>query len=410
MQDFGLTPQPDTKIQVTTGPRQFAIDVVARLQEAGFVAYWAGGCVRDELLGLAPDDYDVATSAPPEQVQRLFRRTVAVGAAFGVIDVIGPKHDGEFLSVQVATFRSDGAYIDGRRPQSVSYGTAEADAARRDFTVNGLFRDPISGDLIDFVGGQADLQHRVLRAIGDPAARFAEDKLRLLRAVRMATRFDLTVDPATEAAAKAMAGQVTVVSVERIAEELRKLFAHPMRARGMGLLVDWGLRSAILPEATIDLPALARLPAKAGFELVLACLLRDQTKRDVEAITRRLKLSTDEVRRISWLVEHGRSLADAESLPPSRLYPLLAHPFARDLIDMHRAGGIDVSRCEQTLARVPREKLDPPPFLTGDDLKSLGGTPGPRFRAVLDEIRAQQLDGLIVSADEARQAARRALG
>jgi poly(A) polymerase len=192
--------------------------------------------------------------------------------------------------------------------------------------------------------------------------------------------------------------------------ELRKLFAHPMRARGMGLLVDWGLRSAILPEATIDLPALARLPAKAGFELVLACLLRDQTKRDVEAITRRLKLSTDEVRRISWLVEHGRSLADAESLPPSRLYPLLAHPFARDLIDMHRAGGIDVSRCEQTLARVPREKLDPPPFLTGDDLKSLGGTPGPRFRAVLDEIRAQQLDGLIVSADEARQAARRALG
>lgn len=391
-------------------PRQFAIDVVARLQQAGFVAYWAGGCVRDELLGLSPDDYDVATSAPPEHVQRLFRRTVAVGAAFGVIDVIGPKHDGEFLTVQVATFRSDGAYIDGRRPETVTYGTAEADAARRDFTVNGLFRDPISGDLIDYVGGQADLHHRVLRAIGDPAARFAEDKLRLLRAVRMATRFGLAVDPATESAAKAMAMQITVVSVERIAEELRKLFSHPNRVRGIALLADWRIREAILPEAVVDLSVIARLPDKAGFELVLACLLRDQTKRNAEAIARRLKLSTDELRRIAWLVEHGRSLADAGSLPPSRLYPLLSHPFAHDLIALHRAFGADVRRCEQTLATVPRERLDPPPFLTGDDLKALGGTPGPGFKAVLDAIRAQQLDGVIVSADQARQAARRALG
>src|SRR6185312_15507402 len=229
--------------------RGFAIEVVRTLQQAGFRALWAGGCVRDELLGLTPHDFDVATDARPEQVMKLFRRSVAVGAAFGVIEVIGPRgpHH-QHLTVEVATFRSDGAYLDGRRPNSVTFSSPEEDAQRRDFTINGMFFDPLAGQLHDFVGGQADLQARVLRAIGDPIARFNEDKLRVLRAVRIAARFDLTIDAQTLAAAQRIAPQITVVSAERIAEELRKLLAHPNRGRGVKLLAECGLTPVIFPE------------------------------------------------------------------------------------------------------------------------------------------------------------------
>jgi poly(A) polymerase len=229
--------------------REFALDVVRKLQAAGYRALWAGGCVRDELLGLAPQDYDVATSARPEQLVPLFRRRNEIGAHFGVVQVIGPRGaDREWLTVEVATFRSDGAYVDGRRPDAVTFSTPEEDAQRRDFTVNGMFFDPVRGELIDFVGGRADLDARVLRAIGNPVARFTEDKLRLLRAARMATRFDLTIDPATHTAARQMAATITVVSAERIAEELRKLLTHPNRARGLRLLRELELLEPILPE------------------------------------------------------------------------------------------------------------------------------------------------------------------
>src|SRR2546423_12854917 len=199
--------------------RDFAVRVVQRLRDAGYQALWAGGCVRDELLGLVPKDYDVATDATPEQVRRLFRRTVAVGAAFGVVEVLGPRP----LKVQVATFRSDVSYSDGRRPDRVVFSSAREDALRRDFTINGMFFDPLTDQLIDYVGGQEDLRARVLRAIGDPVRRFTEDKLRMLRAVRIATRFDLTLDEATATAVRAMAPEIRAVSAERIAEELRKL-------------------------------------------------------------------------------------------------------------------------------------------------------------------------------------------
>jgi poly(A) polymerase len=196
--------------------RKFATDVVSRLKDAGYQALWAGGCVRDELLGLPPADYDVATAARPEQVQRLFRRCHAVGAAFGVVEVLGDRGpDGQWLKVQVATFRSDGTYSDGRRPDSVTYSSPEEDAKRRDFTINGLFLDPLTRKLTDYVGGQDDLRAKILRAIGDPAERFVEDKLRILRAVRMAARFELTVDPATLDAGRRMAGQIAAVSAER---------------------------------------------------------------------------------------------------------------------------------------------------------------------------------------------------
>src|SRR3954454_20662297 len=174
--------------------REFALTVVERLQEAGHKALWAGGCVRDEVLGLTPQDYDVATDARPERVQDLFRRTVAIGASFGVVEVIGPKQEWGFPTVEVATFRSDGAYHDGRRPNEVVFSSPEEDAQRRDFTINGMFFDPIAKKLYDYVGGRADLSAKLLRAIGDPHIRFEEDKLRLLRAVRIAARFDLTLD------------------------------------------------------------------------------------------------------------------------------------------------------------------------------------------------------------------------
>src|SRR5438874_6755264 len=188
--------------------RAFATDVVRRLKEAGFEALWAGGCVRDQMLGREPDDYDVATSARPEQVQALFRRTVAVGVSFGVVEVLGPRTPDGPLKVQVATFRRDAAYSDGRHPDAVTFSTAREDAERRDFTINGMFFDPLEERVIDYVGGEADLKAGIVRAIGDPLQRLTEDKLRLLRAVRFAARFAFTLDPTTAAALKSMADEI----------------------------------------------------------------------------------------------------------------------------------------------------------------------------------------------------------
>ena len=196
--------------------REFALEVVERLQKAGYKALWAGGCVRDELLGLVPQDYDVASNARPEEVMKLFRRTVAVGASFGVVQVLGPRGDDGFLSVEVATFRADSVYSDGRHPDAVTFCSAQEDALRRDFTINGMFFDPIEDRLIDYVGGRDDLHKSILRAIGDPAVRFAEDKLRMLRAARIATRFNLAIEGRTAEAIEKMAakgvGAILVIS------------------------------------------------------------------------------------------------------------------------------------------------------------------------------------------------------
>jgi poly(A) polymerase len=385
-------------------PRDFALDVVRRLHTAGFTSLWAGGCVRDELLGLTPADYDVATDARPEAVQSLFPRTVAVGAAFGVIDVIGPRYRNGHHAVQVATFRSDGTYSDGRRPDSVTFGNAEADAARRDFTVNGLFFDPLADRLIDYVGGQADLKAKILRAIGDPAERFREDKLRLLRAVRMATRFDLTVDPATQAAAAAMASEISVVSVERIADELRKLFAHPNRGRGVRLLGEFGLARELIPELTTwPVAALDRLPPGATFTTVLACIALPLGKAGTERLARRWKLSNEEVHDAAWLVANRDRLAVARK--PSDLYPILAHPLGGPLIELANALGDEVGHAESVFRTTPMDTLSPPPLITGDDLRRAGHRPGPRFKLALDAVRAAQLDGDIATADEAMEMA-----
>src|SRR5258706_3529478 len=229
--------------------RTEATAIVKRLHDAGFVAFWVGGCVRDLQLGREPSDYDIATSALPAQIESLFSRTIPVGRKFGVIVVVEATHQ-----FQVATFRAEADYRDGRHPESVTFGDARADALRRDFTINGLFYDPIAQQLHDWIGGDADLKGRLIRTIGEPAERFAEDHLRLLRVIRSATQLDFQIDPAPSAAVKAHAPQIAGISAERIRDELIKLFRPPNAARGLQLLRESNLLPEVLPElvATID--------------------------------------------------------------------------------------------------------------------------------------------------------------
>ncbi|HYV39886.1 MAG TPA: CCA tRNA nucleotidyltransferase [Gemmataceae bacterium] len=428
--------------------REFAINVVQRLQESGFQALWAGGCVRDELLGLTPKDYDVATSAKPDEVRRLFRRSIAVGAAFGVVEVLGPRDNTEPLTVEVATFRSDVSYSDGRHPDQVIFSSPREDAQRRDFTINGMFFDPLKSELVDYVNGQADLAARVLRAIGEAALRFEEDKLRMLRAVRIAARFQLEIEPATRAAIERMANQINVVSAERIAAEIRQIAVHPHRVMGMNLLHDLGLAAAVLPEIVLmkGLPqgppqaptgdlwdhvmrVLDLLGPEPSFPLAFAALLHDVGKprtasrsperytfyfhehvgrRIADDICLRLKLSNAERERITWLVEKHQILADARTMRTSTLKPLLAHEGIGELLDLHRADALasahstdHVEYCEYLLKEWSQEELDPPPLLTGHDLTRHGLTPGPQYKIVLDAVREAQLDGSINSAKQA---------
>ncbi len=425
--------------------RAFATDVVARLRSAGFAAYWAGGCVRDLLLGFEPADYDVATDARPEEVMGLFRRTVGVGVSFGVVRVVGPAEAGD---VEVATFRSDGAYLDGRRPQAVTFSTAEFDASRRDFTINGMFFDPIDPRVIDYVGGRADLDARVLRAIGDPSARFAEDKLRLLRAVRFAARFGLAIEPGTRASVAAMAPQVTSVSPERIAQELRKMLVHEARVAAMELASDLGLVAAVLPPIVPmkglfqgkpvqpdgdlwdhTMLVLEHLPVGPSFTLAFAALLHDAGKPSTRTLragklsfhnheqvgraialglARDLKLSNAERDRVAWLVEYHQYLGEATRLRESKLKRILATEGIQELLDLHRADALastgvtrHVDYCEWYLREQPAGPIDPPPLLTGHDLARHGLAPGPRFATLLEAVREAQLDRSIHSKREA---------
>src|SRR5262245_31192301 len=233
---------PDSQRQ-----REFALEIAQKLRTAGFEALWAGGCVRDQLLGITPKDSDVATSAKPDEIRDLFgrRRTLPIGASFGVIMVLGPRDAGQ---IEVATFRTDAAYSDGRHPDSVTFTTAEQDAQRRDFTINGIFFDPVASEVVDFVGGQNDLERRVIRAIGAPRLRLNEDKLRMLRAVPFAAAFEFTIDAETLRAIQEMAAEIHLVSAERIGMEIRRMLLDSHRAVALSLLRDTGLLPQVLPE------------------------------------------------------------------------------------------------------------------------------------------------------------------
>jgi tRNA nucleotidyltransferase/poly(A) polymerase len=401
--------------------QRFALEVIERLRGAGFQAYWAGGCVRDRLMGRAPKDYDVATSARPPEVRTLFgpQRTLAVGAAFGVIVVRGPRGAGQ---IEVATFRRDEGYTDGRRPDRVSFVDAREDALRRDFTINGLFYDPVDGQVIDFVGGQADLAAREIRAIGDPHARFHEDRLRLLRAVRFAAAFEFHLEPNTLDAIRKMAGEIGSVSAERIADEMRRMLSNPRRARAVALLLETGLAAAVLPEMVPHdavqperlktvLDALGRL-GTAGFPVALATLVQGRVDAaGAEGIGKRWRLSRQETERIAWLVAHRDALAGAASRPWSSVQPLLVAEGIGDLLAMNEATAAagaadcgvtqgDLTWCRAQLARPP-EELNPPPLVTGDDLIRRSLPPGPPFKVLLERLRNAQLDGQIRNREEA---------
>ncbi len=402
--------------------REFAKSLVAKLREAGFEALWAGGCVRDFLLGREPKDYDIATNATPNQVRELFgrKRTLAVGASFGVIVVLAPKG---VEQVEVATFRSEGEYQDGRRPSQVVFTSAEEDAKRRDFTINGMFYDPVEEAIRDYVGGEADLKSGVVRAIGDPQARMTEDKLRTLRAVRFAATLDFRLDETTKAAVREMASQLTVVSAERIAQELRRMVVDPHRRRAVELLAETDLLPVIFPEFLAlwqhepdgweeTLQALDQLP-HPSFPLATATLwhrLEDDGApvKLAHRMGKRLRLSNDDIQQISWLLEHRESLDDADRLPTHRLKRILAAKGIDDLLALMQAErtarGLDlapVEFCRDYLSSHTSDEINPAPLVGGHDLINLGLRPGKEFKALLEAVRDAQLDGDIHNVDEA---------
>lgn len=419
--------------------RAFARAIVERLRERGFQALWAGGCVRDLVLGLEPYDFDVATDATPAEVMRLFPRTVPVGVSFGVVRVLGPAGAGE---VEVATFRSDGRYVDGRRPESVRFGRAEEDARRRDFTINGMFLDPLSGEVLDFVGGQDDLRAGIIRAIGDPRARFSEDKLRLIRAVRFAARFGFPLEPDTRAAVVEMADQIQVVAAERITQELMRMLIAETRSQAVALLLETGLMKALFPplaarleldRATLlraTLAALASLPKTTTLPVALATLfhpglpleLDEAGLNAINTMQQTLRLSNADHERVNWLVRHAGALFALAEQRPCVRKTLLAHPGLPDLLAYHaamvQARGLDdasIRYVRDYLTRLPEGPLNPEPLLTGDDLKRAGVPPGPSFGRLLGQAREAQLDGTLADRNAAlawlaKQAPARARG
>lgn len=422
-----------------------ATDITRRLQQAGHTAYFAGGCVRDELLGLDPHDYDIATSATPREVQGLFTHTQAVGAHFGVILVM--KHDRAF---EVATFRSDHEYIDGRRPRMVTFSTPEDDAARRDFTINGMFHDPVAGRFIDFVGGRGDIESKTLRAIGEPADRFREDKLRLLRAVRFAARLGYEIDPATWDAMRIHAADIHAVSAERIREELVKILAHPHRVRGFDLLDQSGLLREILPEVEqlkgVEQPVqfhpegdvfvhtrlmLELLPPDAPASLALAVLFHDIGKPPTfryhadedrirfsghdrvgaemaERIMERLRFSRAETGRVVEAVRQHMVFKDVQNMRTAKLKRFMAREGFDEELELHR---VDCASSHRMLdnydflkakaEEFASEPLIPPPLITGRDLIALGWKPGPHFGKILEAMQTAQLDGTLTTTEDA---------
>jgi poly(A) polymerase len=428
-----------------TDARAAAISLALRLREDGHVALFAGGCVRDRLLGKEPKDYDIATSATPARVMRLFPGSNEVGAHFGVVIAKANGHH-----VEIATFRSDGSYHDGRRPATVTFSNPEEDARRRDFTINGLFEDPASGELIDHVGGRADLAAGIVRAIGEPADRFAEDSLRLLRAVRFAVTLDFEIDPATWAAMIGHADGLARISPERIREEFSRILVLPSRARGLELLVASGLIRHFLPEV-LDLIGceqppewhpegdvfthtrimLGMLGEQAPLELCLAVLLHDIAKPrtrtyDAEAgrirfnghdalgatmaeeILRRLRYPNDVIDSVSFMVSRHMQFMNVQQMRVSRLKRFMAAPTFPMELELHRVdcgssngftGNLDYLLAKRDeFATAP---LIPPPLVTGRDLIALGHRPGPRFKEILEEVQTEQLEGRLLDRDAA---------
>ena len=418
--------------------------IAERLRDRGHIAYFAGGCVRDMVRGLTPKDYDIATDARPENVQALFSRTYAVGAHFGVIIVL---EDG--FQFEVATFRSDEAYIDGRHPSAVHFSSPEEDATRRDFTINGMFLDPASDKVIDLVGGQADIDAKLVRAIGESAQRFAEDRLRMLRAVRFATTLDYQIDKRTWDALVASASSINQISAERIRDEVVRIFLSSNRVRGWDLLDASGLMSAILPELQAMKGVLqpeqfhpegdvfvhtrlmlSLLPETVSVPLVFAVLFHDVAKpvtsrvdetgrirfnehdrigaEMTEAIMRRLRFSGAEIEATVEMVRQHMVFKDAPKMRIAKLKRFMARPTFDEELELHRVDCQSSHRMLDNYEFLLRkrdefanEPIIPPPLVRGDDLIAFGLKPGPKFGEILEAVETRQLEGKLRTRDEA---------
>jgi len=431
--------------------RESAERIVRKIQSRGHLAYFAGGCVRDALLGIEPKDYDVATDARPDDLRQIFPRSHGVGAHFGVIIVNDDGHD-----VEIATFREDGDYGDGRRPDRVTFAGAKQDAQRRDFTVNGLFFNPATGEVIDFVDGRRDLETGTLRAIGDPRQRFEEDHLRLMRAVRFATVNGFKIEPRTWDAVCAMAHRISGISVERVRDEFVRILLSPNRIEGFDLLSDSGLMSEIIPEI-LDLRGcrqppqfhpegdvfvhtrlmLSLLPADASLPLILSVLLHDIGKpatatfdeevgrirfnghaelgaEMAERILRRLKFSNAVIEAaVAGVANHMRFM-HVQEMRASRLKRFMARETFPDELQLHRvdcAGSHGMLENYEFLVakqeEFANEPLIPSRLVTGHDLIALGFDPGPEMGRLLTEIMNLQLEGELSTREEALQWAER---
>jgi poly(A) polymerase len=434
-----------------------ATNIVRVLRERGFQAYFAGGCVRDTLLGLTPADYDVATDATPIQVMRIFPETYAVGAQFGVVLVPAPEDSppppepSEHPNyVEVATFRNDGAYSDGRHPDHVRYSKdPQEDVQRRDFTINGLLMDPLDGDrVLDFVGGREDLQAGIVRAIGDTERRFQEDKLRMLRAVRFAARFQYSIEPQTFAAIKKLAPLIHQVSRERVRDELTKMLTEGHARTAFELLDATGLLKEVLseidrmhgveqppqfhPEGDVwihTLMLLEQLKPKSSRTLAWGALLHDVGKpptfrvapdrirfdghvevgvKVAEEICQRLHFSNEETKQIAALVANHMRFGDADKMKESTLKRFMRLPRFGEHMELHRIDCLSSHRnlgnyelVRERLEHTPTEEIRPPALVNGRDLIELGYKPGAEFRAILSAVEDAQLEGSLHNREEA---------
>ncbi len=425
--------------------RRAADQVVQRIRQAGHQVLFAGGCVRDMQRGFEPKDYDIATDATPTEVLRIFPQGNTVGEHFGVVLV----KQGEF-SFEIATFRSEGQYRDGRHPGSITFTTAEEDARRRDFTINGMFYDPVTDEIIDHVGGMADLEAGIIRAIGDPVERFAEDYLRMLRAVRFSTVLDFDIEPHTWAALQARAPHVTAISPERIRDELDRVWVSPRRVKGFDLLVDSHLMQAILPEIMVlqgcEQPPqfhpegdvfvhtrimLELLPPDAGLPVVLSVLFHDIGKPETYhydaaadrirfnghdklgaemtvAIMKRLRYPNHLIDAVETGVANHMVFKDVQKMRTAKLKRFMARETFTDEMELHRVdcasshGMLDnYEFLHEKAAEFAAEPLIPPRLVNGRDLMQRGWKPGPGLGAILTEIQDLQLEGKLTTREQA---------
>ncbi|MEB2308612.1 MAG: CCA tRNA nucleotidyltransferase [Candidatus Brocadiaceae bacterium] len=434
--------------------KQNAIEIVKTLQEHGYKAFFAGGCVRDMIMGKESADYDIATNALPQDVTKLFEKTIPVGVQFGVVIVVKNNHNFE-----VATFRTEGSYSDGRHPDYVTFCTPEDDVKRRDFTINGLLCNPIKNEILDYVGGRDDISRGIIRTIGDPIKRFTEDKLRMIRAVRFACRFHFPIHRDTRQAIIQLAPQIHVVSAERIREELEKILTGPDPHVGIKLLDELHLLQEILPEISQmkgvrqpenfhpegdvfvhTLLCLSKLEPlveqemkKRSFTLAMGVLLHDIGKTvtfkesdrirfnlhekvgaDMAAkICDRLKLSNVEKERIVWLVLKHLCFKDAQKMRMNKLKRLFANEGYQELAELCRIDALassgnlsDYHFCQEMFNKLSNEEIKPKPLITGRDLIAMGLKPGPSFKTILTKIEDEQLDGSITNKETALEEAK----